>query len=383
MARLALSKRIKNLPPYLFADIDKKKRDLRSKGVKLVDLSIGDPDILAPKGVIKVLCRQSGLKENQKYALDGGKQQLKEAVKVWFKKRFGVSLNKDKEILPLIGSKEGLVHLPLSFVNPGDYVIVPSPGYPGYKSAAILASAKVYEAALLEENQFLIDFNRIPRTIRNKAKLMYLNYPNNPTTAIAPKHFLENAVKFCSHYGIILAYDNAYSEIYFDKKPQSILEIKGSKEITLEFHSFSKTYCMTGFRIGWACGNKDLIAGLLKAKTNIDSGIFGAIQDAGAFALEEEDKYVDNLRKKFRERRDMFVKGIEAKGFSGIYAESTFYVWTKIPRKYKKSYDFAEHLLDKGIAATPGVGFGKYGEGFVRFSLTVNTSQIKKALALI
>jgi len=378
-----LSKKLRTLPPYLFAEIDRKKQILRKKGIKLIDLSIGDPDILAPKDVVETLCKQAKVKDNQKYALDQGKQDLRIAVKQWFKKRFNVLLNVDKEILPLIGSKEGLVHLPLAFINAGDYVIVPSPGYPGYRAAAILTSAKVYEVPLLESNQFLVDLSKIPKTIRNKAKLMFLNYPNNPTTAIAPRRFLEEVVKFCSHYGIILAYDNAYSEIYFDKKPHSVLEVKGAKEVVLEFHSFSKTYCMTGFRLGWACGNKDLVNGLFKVKTNIDSGIFGAIQEAGMIALKKERKYTDDLRKKFRERRNTFVEGLKSKGFSCIYADSTFYVWVKIPKIYRSSYDFVKYLLGKGIVATPGVGFGKYGKGFVRFALTVNERKIKEALMFL
>jgi len=381
--KFSLSKRLERLPPYLFAEIDKKKNTLRKKGVRLIDLSIGDPDILAPNNTIEVLYRQAKIKENQKYALDQGKQSLKRAIKEWFKERFRVSLNEDTEILPLLGSKEGLVHLPLAFVNARDYVIIPSPGYPGYRAAAVLASANVYEAPLLKENRFLVDLDRIPKSVRNKTKLMYLNYPNNPTTALAPNDFLKKVVKFCSHYGIILAYDNAYSEIYFDKKPHSVLEVKGAREVALEFHSFSKTYCMTGFRIGWACGSKDLVRGLLKVKTNIDSGIFGAIQEAGAAALRKSNRYTNNLRNLLRKRRDVFVGGIKDKGFSGIYSDSTFYVWVKIPEIYTSSYDFVNHLLDKGIVATPGVGFGKYGEGFVRFALTVDIAKLKEAIKLL
>jgi len=380
--KFILSKRLKSLPSYLFAEIDKKKQALRKKGVRLIDLSIGDPDIPAHKDAVETLCKQAKVKENQKYALDQGKQHLRAAIKQWFKKRFKVFLDEDREILPLIGSKEGLVHLPLSFVNSGDYVIVPSPGYPGYRAAAILASAKVYEAPLLENNRFLVDLDRIPKTLRNKTKLLYLNYPNNPTTVLAPNDFLKRVVKFCSHYGIILAYDNAYSEIYFDKKPRSILEIKGAKEVAIEFHSFSKTYCMTGFRLGWACGGKNLVKGLFKVKTNIDSGIFGAVQETGVTALKKGDRYTNSLRSILRRRRDTFVEGIKGKGFSDVYADSTFYVWTRIPEAHRSSYDFAQYLLNRGIVVTPGVGFGKYGEGFVRFALTVDERQLKKALTL-
>ncbi len=381
--KLLLSQRLQRLPPYLFAQIERKKQKLRKRRVVLKDLSIGDPDILAPWGVINTLYRSAKQKDNQKYALDQGKENLRNSIKKWMKKRFGINLDKEREILPLIGSKEGLVHLPLAFVNPGEYVLVPSPGYPGYRGAVVLALGKIYEMPLREDNNFLPSLEKIPLGIRNKSKLMYLNYPNNPTTALAPREFLKEVVKFCSHYGIILAYDNAYSEIYFERKPLSIFQIKGAEEIAIEFHSFSKTFCMTGFRIGWASGNKGLIKCLLKIKTNIDSGIFGAIQDAGAYALDKEKGYVRNLRKIIRERRDFFVKGLNQKGFKKIYAYSTFYVWVKIPLSFKSSMDFSHYLLNKKIVATPGIGFGKYGEGFVRFALTVDITELKEAIRRI
>ena len=374
-----LSDRLKRLPPYLFAEIDRKKSELRKNKVKFIDLSIGDPDIEAPLGMIKTLVVAAKIKLNQKYALDQGKDEFRKAIKKWFKKRFTVSLDQDKEILPLIGSKEGLVHFPLGVVNRGEYVIIPSPGYPGYRGAAFLAEAKVYEAGLLEENNFLPDLSKIPINVRNKAKLIYLNYPNNPTTALAPLSFLKELVNFCSKYGIILAYDNAYSEVYFDQKPHSILEVKGAFEVAVEFHSLSKTFCVTGLRVGWASGNKDLIKSLLKVKANVDSGIFGAIQEAGIQALEKEAGYVSKLRERIRERRDYFVDNLRKSGFNNIYSDSTFYVWARIPKGFKSSLDFSKYLLsEKRIIATPGVGFGKYGEGFIRFALTVDKNKIKQ-----
>jgi len=379
MKQLEFSQRLQKFPPYLFAQIDRQKAQLRKQGVKFIDLSIGDPDINAPQSVIDALYKSAKIKENQKYALDQGKLALRLSIKKWFKKRFKVDLDENKEILPLIGSKEGLVHFPLAFANRGDYVIIPSPGYPGYRGATLFAEAKYYELPLLEKNSFLPDLSKIPHTVRNKAKIIYLNYPNNPTTALAPLQFLKEAVAFCVKYGIILAYDNAYSEIYFKDKPLSVLEIKGAKEIAIEFHSLSKTFCMTGFRIGWAAGNKDLLAGLLKVKTNIDSGIFGAIQEAAKVALDKESQYIKKLEKTLGERRDIFVSGLKEQGFKDIYADSTFYVWVKIPRSYKSSIDFAQHLLlNKNIVATPGIGFGEYGEGFIRFALTVDKEILKK-----
>ena len=374
-----MSKRLKRLPPYLFAQIDKKKVELKKKGVKFIDLSVGDPDILAPRSVVDSLYRSAKLKENQKYAFDQGSPKFKKSIKKWFKGRFNVTLDQDKEILPLIGSKEGLIHFPLGVIDPGQYVIIPSPGYPGYRSAAIFSGAKVFELPLLEKNSFLPELDKIPLSVRKKTKLMYLNYPNNPTTALADLEFLKKLIKFCSKYGIILAYDNAYSEIYFNQKSRSVLEVKGAKEVAVEFHSLSKTFCMTGFRVGFACGNKNLIKILLKVKGNIDSGIFGAVQVAATTALDQEATYVRNLRKTLKERRDYFIKNLKLSGFSKIYSDSTFYVWTKIPSKFKSSIDFANFLLTKkNIVATPGVGFGKYGEGFIRFALTVDKNILKK-----
>jgi LL-diaminopimelate aminotransferase len=384
MKMFEISSRLKKLPPYLFAEIDRKKNQLRKKGVNFFDLSIGDPDILAPKKVIRTLYQQAKLKENQKYALDEGKLSLRKAIKKYFQKRFKVNLDEEKEILPLIGSKEGLVHFPLGIVNRGDYIIIPSPSYPGYKGAAILSDAKIYTLPLLEKNNFLPDFKKIPLSARNKAKIVYLNYPNNPTTKVASLDVLKEWVRFCAKYGIIIAYDNAYSEIYFEEKPPSLLEINGAKEITIEFHSFSKTFCMTGFRIGWAVGNRNLIKILLRVKTNIDSGIFGAIQEAARIALEEENDFVKNLRKIFKERRDIFVKRLKEKGFENLWAQSTFYVWVKIPPSFNSSIDYVKYLLEKKrIVATAGLGFGKYGEGFVRFALTCDKKILKQVIKIL
>ncbi|MDD4955253.1 MAG: aminotransferase class I/II-fold pyridoxal phosphate-dependent enzyme [Candidatus Omnitrophica bacterium] len=384
MKNLELSERLLKLPPYLFAEIDRQKKELRDKNVKFIDLSIGDPDVYAPQSVIDNIYQAAKTKENQKYALDQGKELLRVNISQWFNKRFGVSLDPNREILPLIGSKEGLVHFPLAFVNKGDYVIIPSPGYPGYRGAAIFSGAKTYEMPLLEKNNFLPDLDKIPETVRNKAKIIYVNYPNNPTSMLAPFEFLKKLVEFCSKYGIILAYDNAYSEIYFEEKPKSIFEVPGAREIAIEFHSFSKTFCMTGFRVGWACGNENLVKGLLKVKTNVDSGIFGAIQDAAGIALNKETGYMEDMRRIFKERRDFFVKGIKGKIFKNVYADGTFYVWAKLPRKFKSSIEFSKYLIrEKRIVATPGVGFGKYGEGFMRFALTVDTKILSEAINLL
>jgi len=325
------------------------------------------------------LYRAAKLKPNQKYALDQGKLRFRLSIQRWFKKRFSVNLDPNSQILPLIGTKEGLIHFPLAFVNRGDYIIVPSPGYPGYQSAARFVSAKIYELPLYEKNRFLPDLDKIPLRVRNQAKIIYLNYPNNPTTSLAPLAFLKKAVSFCAKYGIILAYDNAYSEIYFGRKPHSILEVKAAEEVALEFHSLSKTFCMTGFRVGWACGRPEFLQGLLKVKANIDSGIFGAVQEAAITALDSQAAYAKKLRGIFKERRDVFLANLDRAGLSPCYSDSTFYVWVKVPKKFNSSIEFSRYLLkERRVVATPGLGFGKYGEGFIRFALTVDKQILKK-----
>ncbi len=372
------SKKLKKLPPYLFAEIDDKKAQLTKKGVKFLDLSVGDPDIPAPERVINILSKSAKKKENQKYASNKGKAQLRRSIEKWMKKRFRVSLNQDSEILPVLGTKEALVHLPMGLVNKGDYVLVPSPGYPGYRAAAHLSGARVYQLPLLEKNNFLPDLEQIPNSVKKRAKIIYLNYPNNPTTACAPLDFMQKVVKFCRKNNILLAWDNAYSEIYFGKRPLSIFQIKKAKDVAVEFHSLSKTYCMTGFRIGWACGNTQALEVLAKVKSNLDSGIFRAVQDAAVEVLDKESNYVIKLRKIFSQRREHLLESLKRAGFKKLYADATFYIWAKIPNQFKTSFDFSKYLIEEeGIVATPGIGFGEYGEGFIRFALTVDQKKLK------
>ncbi len=379
MKKIDYSSRLKKLPAYLFAQIDEEKNKLRRKGVKFLDLSIGDPDIPAPSRVIDTLCKSSRLKENQKYALDQGKQRLRQSIKSWMRKRFKVDIDAQKECLVLIGSKEGLVHFPLAFGEKGDRILIPSPGYPGYRGAVIFSLAQPYVVPLRERNSFLPRLDKIPLSVRNRAKIFYLNYPNNPTTTVAPREFLEEAARFCCKYGIILVYDNAYSEIYSEHKPLSILEVPSSWEIAIEFHSFSKSFCMTGLRLGWACGNSKLVQGLLKLKTNIDSGVFGAIQEAGITALEDCQNFTEKLRGIISRRKEIFLKYLRQTGIKA-YSYGTFYIWAKIPSPFKSSVEFAKYLLKKAnIISTPGVGFGRYGEGFIRFSLTTSEDEIEEA----
>ncbi|MCM8781107.1 MAG: aminotransferase class I/II-fold pyridoxal phosphate-dependent enzyme, partial [Candidatus Omnitrophica bacterium] len=294
--KLKLSKRIISLPPYLFVEIDKAKRKAKQEGRDIIDLGIGDPDQPTPKHIIERLSQEAFNPSNHRYALDQGLVQLRQAIAVWYKNRFNVELNPDTEILALIGSKEGLAHFPLAFLNQGDYSLIPDPCYPPYKSGTILAGGKIYLMPLLEDNAFLPDFRMIPLSIRRKAKIMYLNYPNNPTTAIAGDDFYSQVVDFAQRNKLIVISDLAYSEITFDGyRAKSFLATEGAKEVGIEFHSLSKTYNMTGWRIGWACGNQHLISALAKVKSNIDSGIFSAIQWAGVAALKGPQQHIVDM----------------------------------------------------------------------------------------
>ncbi|MCX7940377.1 MAG: aminotransferase class I/II-fold pyridoxal phosphate-dependent enzyme, partial [Endomicrobia bacterium] len=285
----------------------------------------------------------------------------------------------------LIGSKEGIAHLPLAFVNPGDYVLVPEPGYPVYQSATIFAGGNVWYMPLKQENDFFPIFEEIPKEVLSRTKIMFLNYPNNPTTQIASRKFFEKVVEFAKEYNIIVAHDCAYSEIYFDDgederiPPISFLSVPGAKEVGIEFHSLSKTYNMTGWRVGFVCGNREIIAGLAKVKDNYDSGVFTAIQVAAIAALEGSQECVESNRRIYRERRDVLIEGLKSLGLEVVVPKATFYVWCKIPKK-ETSISFAEKLLTVGVVCTPGIGMGKSGEGYVRFALTVHKERIEEAV---
>jgi LL-diaminopimelate aminotransferase len=377
-----LSKKIQALPPYLFLEIDQAKRKARAAGRDIIDLGIGDPDQPTPGHIIEALKQAVQEPANHRYALDQGMPALRQAIARWYEQRFRVRLNPDKEILPLIGSKEGIAHFPLAFLNSGDCSLVPDPCYPPYKGGTILAGGRPYLLPLLEKNAFLPDLKKIPLNILKKAKLLYLNYPNNPTSAIAEKDFYQAAVALCRKYGIILISDLAYSEMGYDGySASSLLEIDEAKEAAVEFHSLSKTYNMTGWRLGWACGNAQLVGALAKVKSNIDSGIFSAVQLAGIAALEGPQDSLRQMRSLYQKRRAALVEGLRALGWQVNPPPATFYAWIKIPRKMS-SLDFASLLLEKAdIVATPGVGFGKYGEGYIRMALTVPEERIKEALA--
>ena len=374
------AQRLKQLPPYLFAQIDRMKQEVKAKGVDIIDLGIGDPDRPTPPHIIERLKKAADDSANHRYPSYEGMLSFRQAVAVWYKKRFQVELDPQDEVVSLIGSKEGIAHIPLAFVNPGERVLVPSPGYPVYKTATVFAGGIPEIMPLRRENGFLPDFSAIPEKDFKETRLMFLNYPNNPTSAVAEKSFFEEAVALAKQYNIIICHDAAYSEVAFDGyRPHSFLEVDGAREVAIEFHSLSKTYNMTGWRIGFAVGNKEIVGGLGKIKTNIDSGIFQAVQWAGVEALADDPSVADVMKGVYQERRDVLVSGLKSAGLDFDAPKATFYVWVCVPKGYTSS-SFTIHLLENaGIVTTPGSGFGEEGEGYIRFALTVEKARLQEA----
>ncbi len=378
--KIEQAKRVKQIPPYVFAEIDRKKQELREKGMDLIDLGIGDPDIPTPKRIIDRLTEAAQDAENHRYPSYVGMLDFRQAVADWYKKRFQVSLDPRTEVLTLIGSKEGIAHIPLAFVDPGDYVLVSDPGYPVYRVSTIFAGGTPHSMPLVRENQFLPDLSKIPPQIAEKAKLMFINYPNNPTAAVAERPFFEEVVEFATKYEIIICHDAAYSEIAFDGyRPMSLMEVEGARDVAIEFHSLSKTFNMTGWRIGFAVGNREIVGGLGRIKTNIDSGAFQAVQLAGIEALNGYGTEMEEIIGIYTARRDLMVKGLRAAGLEVESPKATFYLWVTVPNGYS-SAQFATLLMEKsGIVGTPGIGFGDAGEGYIRFALTVGEDRIREA----
>lgn len=372
--------RLKELPPYLFVEIDKAKRQARAQGRDIIDLGVGDPDTPTFPHIIEAMKTAIADPANHRYAFDAGLPALRTEIAVWFKGRFGVDLNPDTEIYPLIGSKEGLAHLPLGIINPKDKVILTDPAYPAYRPTITFAGGKITNLPLKESHGFLPDLKKLAEI--KDAKFMYINYPNNPTSATANLEFYKELVALAKEKGIILISDMAYSEIYFDgEKPPSILEVDGAKDIAIEFHSFSKTYNMTGWRIGWACGNPKLVAALAKVKSNFDSGIFQAIQVAGITALRTKPEELNDLRSMYEERRDCLINGLRSLGWKIPPPKAAFYVWGRLPKGFNSSMETAAAFLEKAnIVVTPGVGFGPAGEGFVRMTITMPTERLTEAV---
>lgn len=378
------AERLQKLPPYLFAEIDKKKRDLIAHGKDVVDLGVGDPDIPTPDFIVDTLREAARDPNNHPYPSTTGMVEFRESVGKWFQKRYNVKLDPHNEILSLIGSKEGIGHLPLAILNPGDVCLVPDPGYPVYESGTIFAGATPYYMPLLEKNSYLPDFSAIPKDVLKKAKLMFLNYPNNPTSQPAGIGFFEEAVNFAKENEILIAHDAAYSEITYDGfKAPSFLEVEGAKDIAIEFHSLSKTFNMTGWRVGFAVGNKSALAALGKIKANMDSGIFQAIQLAGKKALDEGEKSVRENLRVYQERRDFFIQGLNKIGWKVIAPKATFYCWIPVPPGYTSSELALKFLNEMNIVVTPGNGFGLNGEGYFRISLTVPKERLEEALKRI
>ncbi len=373
------SERLKQLPPYLFVEIDAAKREAKAEGRDIIDLGIGDPDTPTPQHIIDALTAAVQNPAHHHYALDAGMAELRQAISQWFQNRFDVLLDPQTEVYPLIGSKEGLAHLPLGLINPKDKVVLTEPCYPAYRSAVIFAGGKITTIPLKENRGFLPDLKKLADI--KDPKMMYINYPNNPTAAVATREFYTELVAIAKNKGMILVSDMAYSEIYYDnEKPLSILEIEGAKDLTIEFHSLSKTYNMTGWRIGWACGHPQLIKALAKVKTNFDSGIFQPVQIAGIAALKTDPEEIGDLRRMYEERRDVLVNGLRRFGWKIPAPKASFYVWGRIPKKFKDSMETARAFLEQAnMIVTPGVGFGPSGEGFVRMTLTTSKDRLIEA----
>jgi LL-diaminopimelate aminotransferase len=376
-----LAGRLSKLPPYLFIEIDKKKKAALAAGVDLVDLGVGDPDRPTPAPLLAALRRAATNPAFHQYPLGAGLPEFRKAAAGWMEQRFGVKLDPATQVLALIGTKEGIGHLPLAFVNPGDRVLCPDPGYPVYHAGTVFCGAVPVRMPLREENDFLPDFGKILTSLLKRARLMWLNYPNNPTSATAPSAFFKEAVRFCKKHRLILAHDMAYSEIYYDgERPASILETPGAQDVAIEFHSLSKTYNMTGWRVGFAVGKHELIAGLAAVKGNLDSGVVSAIQAMAIEAFRAPAEMTESIRKVYQARRDLFVPGLKALGFDVRVPKASFYVWVKVPTG-KKSAAFCTELLEKaGIVATPGNGFGAAGEGYFRMTITAPEERLRLAL---
>ncbi|MFA5034345.1 MAG: LL-diaminopimelate aminotransferase [Candidatus Margulisiibacteriota bacterium] len=375
------SKRLEKIPPYLFVKIEEKKAELIKSGMDVIDFGIGDPDLPTPAHIFKKMHEVLETKEAGNYPSTKGELTFRQAVADWYKKRFGVQLDPVNEVCSLIGSKEGIAHLSFAFIDPGDIALVTDPSYPVYKIATTLAGGEVYDLPLTAANGFLPDLDGIPASALKKAKLLYINYPNNPTGAVADLTFFTKAVAFAKKHNLLLVSDLAYSEMgYAGYKPHSVLEVPGAKEVTIEFHSLSKTYNMTGWRIGMAVGNKEAVQALATIKSNVDSGAFKAVQFAAIEALSADQKCVADNNAVFEERAKTLVQGLNSLGWKMADLKATFYAWVPVP-KGETSSSFTEKLLDKcGILVVPGSGYGASGEGYVRFAITLPKERIEAAI---
>jgi len=378
---MRLAQRVEELPAYLFAEISRKIAEKRAQGVDVISFAIGDPDLPTPEHVIDALTEAARDPANHRYPESEGLPELREAMSRWYKRRFGVELDPQREVLPLIGSKEGIGHIALCFIAPGDIALVPDPGYPVYAVGTVLAGGEPYYLPLTEENDFLPDLDGIPEQIARRAKVLWLNYPNNPTGAVADSEFYERAVAFAREYEIAILHDGPYSEVAFDGyRPASLLQAECARETGIEFHSLSKTYNMTGWRIGMVAGNATVIDALMRVKSNLDSGIPQAIQRMAIAALEGPQDCIEEHNRIYERRRDRLVNALTKLGLRIRPPLASLYLWVRVP-KDTTSVQFATRLLDEaGVVVTPGIGYGPNGEGYVRLSLTVPDERLEEGV---
>ncbi len=378
---MKFAERIDKLQPYLFVEITRKINQKRAAGVDVITFAIGDPDIPTPPHILDKLLEAAQDPPNHRYPESDGLPQFRRAISDWYGKRFGIALDSDKEVLPLIGAKEGIGHMALCFVDPGDVALVPDPGYPVYSVGTMFAGGESYFMPLLEENGWLPDLDAIPEQIAQKAKVMWLNYPNNPTSAIADIDYFERVVDFAKAYDIAVCHDGPYTEVAYDGyTPPSFLQAKGAMDVAVEFHSLSKSYNMTGWRVGMAVGNAEMINALMRVKSNLDSGIPQAIQIAGIEALLASQECISENNAIYQRRRDKLVDALRGIGMEITPPRASLYVWARVPEGYT-SAEFAAMLLEeKDIVVTPGSGYGEYGEGYIRLSLTLPDDHLTKAV---
>lgn len=381
------AERISKLPRYLFAEIDKKVRAALEKGVDVIRLGIGDPDTPTPEYIIQRMREEVQQPRNHTYPPDEGLAEFRQAVADYYRRRHNVELDPKREVCVLLGSKEGIAHISACFVNPGDVNLVPDPGYPVYSIGTMFAGGEAYRMPLRRENDFLPDLSSVDSAAADRAKLMFLNYPNNPTGAVAPPEFFAEVVAFAKKHQLVVCHDQAYSEIAYDGyQPPSFLETPGGKEVGIEFGSLSKTFNMTGWRIGYAVGRAEVVEVLSRYKTNIDSGTFKAIQYSGveAFNNEEALRFRERMCRLYQERRDVAVSALQEMGVAVQAPKATFYIWAEVPAGFSSSAEFVAFILEEtGVVITPGRGFGEYGEGYFRLALTVEAARIREAMERI
>ena len=378
--KIELAHRIRELPPYLFARIDALKNEERKKGRDLIDLGIGDPDLPTHPHIVEALAQAARDPGTHRYPSYVGMEDFRKAAATFMKARFGLTFDPQKEVICVIGSKEAIAHFPFAFVDPGDVVLCPDPGYPVYATLTRFAGGEPYFLPLRRDSGFLPDLDAVPADVARRAKILWINYPNNPTAALAAPGFYQKVVAFAEKHGVIVASDLAYSEMYYDAPPPSFLETPGARDVGIEFHSLSKTYNMTGWRVGWACGNAQLVAGLGQVKTNVDSGCFDAVQRAAIAALTGDQSAVARQRAIYRERRDVLCGGLAKAGFDVLTPSATFYTLVANPRGLS-SLEFAARLLtEAGVVATPATGFGPTGEGYVRLTICADKARLAEAV---